>query len=79
MEAVLPAAKRCAELLKVWLSPIATLLDDPAVTEILIILVNMFMSGAMAGLKPLFLTMPSEECRVKSASVAARRDRRAAG
>jgi hypothetical protein len=33
----------------------------------------MFMSGAMAGLKPLFLTMPSEECWEKSASVAARR------
>ena len=79
MEAVVPAAKRCAELLKVWLSPIATLLDDPAVTDILIIVANMFMSGAMAGLKPLFLTMPSEECWVKSASVAARRERRVSG
>jgi hypothetical protein len=33
MEAEVPAAKRCAELPKVWLSPIATLLDDPAVTD----------------------------------------------
>jgi hypothetical protein len=73
MKAVVPAARKCAEWPKVWLSPIATLLDDPAATDILIIVANMFMSGAMARLKNLFLTMPSEECWVKSAIVAARR------
>jgi len=56
---VVPATKRCVP--KVCLSPIATLLDDPAVTDILIIVANMFMSGAMAGLELLFLTMPSQE------------------
>jgi hypothetical protein len=38
-----------------------------------------FMSGAMAGLKLLFVTMPSEECWVKSARVAARRERTGCG
>ena len=41
---VVPATKRCVP--KVCLSPIATLLDDPAVTDILIIVANMFMACA---------------------------------
>jgi hypothetical protein len=54
MEAVVPAAKRCAELPKVSPSPIATPLDYPTVTDILIIVATMFMSDEMAGAKAAF-------------------------